>query len=79
MTPFLSASDLDDDFIPVSRTFREASEARHTPSREELLSAELLLDDEDDELDAPEGMTGNESFRIIETIKEREAALREAA
>lgn len=77
MSPYPLSLDLDHDYPSVPAIFREANEARHTPSREELLTLDLT--DDDEIIEHPTAMTGNDAFRIIEVIKEREAARRDAS
>ena len=61
--------DVFEDFSVATRFVASREEAQ-TPTWDEL----LRCDAEDDEIEAPEAMTGNDAFRIIEIIKEREAA-----
>ena len=50
--------------------FSERREAPRAPSNAQLRALDLY---EDEPPEAPDAMTGNDAFRIIEIIKEREA------
>lgn len=65
----------DYDEYPMERAFSLAREERRTPTNAELLAL-ALEDDDEDEAEVATEMTGNDAFRIIEFIKEREAYLR---
>jgi len=60
-----------DDFSVATR-FVAAREDAATPTWAELLACDAEEDDDDV---VPDAMTGNDAFRIIEILKEREAAL----
>jgi len=56
----------------VETEFFEPREARLTPVNSQLARMDL---EPAEHLEPPEAMTGNDAFRIIEIIKEREALL----
>lgn len=64
--------DVFEDFSVATRFVASREEAQ-VPTWDELLRCDA---EDDDEIEAPEAMTGNDAFRIIEIIKEREAARR---
>jgi len=66
--------DVFEDFA-VSSRFVVSREEPATPTWAELLACDAR-DEEDEAIDVPDAMTGNDAFRIIEILKEREAGYR---